>query len=81
MYAIRSYYVVKTHRFDKEIADAVLNHRGRLGKLLHLVTLFELAHFPTTQTLLERIGMNEKELYALMHEAYDRVAERHAHLL
>ena len=68
-------------RFDQEITRAVLGYEGRMGKLLQMVTIFERAHFPTTQSLLKRLQMSEKELYHIMHQSYARVMAQHTHLL
>ncbi len=68
----------KEFAFDKEIEDAVVFHRGNLGKLLKIAIIIERGNIQEVRMTLNRIHMTEGELTKMLSECYAEVFNRHA---
>lgn len=65
--------------FDKEITDAVLSHRGTLGTLLKIATVFEQGDFSSIRQILGKIKMNKDELSTMLSQCYVKVINRQSY--
>lgn len=62
--------------FDKEIMNAVLSHRGTLGTLLKIATVFEQGDFSSIRQILGKINMSKDELTTMLSQCYVEVIDR-----